>query len=151
MGNKYYPCKRKTLWHHEVWSFSQNALHLNILAMNVEGTTAKKKTTTTKSSYFERNPSIALCMQCVFLGCRPPGPNYYSQHVNRVSSSYLCFFSPWKSSLNLCWCFMLVRGWGKKRKENKLKYPNSSNLFLRNHVPDWHPKISTNYMLCGAT
>lgn len=39
----------------------------------------------------------------------------------------------------------------KKKKENKLKYPNSSNLFLRNHVPDWHPKISTNYMLCGAT
>lgn len=43
MGNKYYPCKRKTLWHHEVWSFSQNALHLNILAMNAEGTTAKNK------------------------------------------------------------------------------------------------------------
>lgn len=56
MGNKYYPCKRKTLWHHEVWSFSQNALHLNILAMNVEGTTAKKKKRQQKAVILKETP-----------------------------------------------------------------------------------------------
>lgn len=47
--------------------------------------------------------------------------------------------------------FYVCEGMRGGTKENKLKYLNSSNLFLRNHVPDWHPKISTNYMLCGAT
>lgn len=44
---------------------------------------------------------------------------------------------------------VLVPAWGGEK--NKLKYCNGLNLFLTNHVPEWHPKSSTNYMFCGVT
>lgn len=117
--------------------------------MNTE-TTAEIKKKKKKKIYFQRKPLIALYVECIFLGCGPRPPQYLSSHVNRISSSYLCvFFFLAMKIKSKTFVDVLVPVWGGEK--NKLKYCNGLNLFLTNHVPEWHPKISTNYMFCGVT
>lgn len=59
---------------------------------------------------------------------------FFSRHENKKSKTFVD---------------VRVPVWGGEK--NKLKYCNGLNLFLTNHVPEWHPKISTNYMFCGVT